>query len=64
MKRLLFFKRKLSNDQKVKENYVDFMQKIFDCQYVSCVLVDELIGFFGKVWYLFYFDIYYLKKFE
>jgi len=62
MKRLLSLKRKLSNDQKAKENYVDFMQKIFDRQHASHVPADELTGPPGKVWYLPHFDIYHPKK--
>ena len=62
MKRLLSLKKKLSNDQKAKENYVDFMQKIFDRQHASRVPVDELTGPSGKVWYLPHFDIYHPKK--
>lgn len=62
MKRLLSLKRKLSNDQKAKEYYVDFEEKIFDRQHASHVPADELTGPPGKVWYLPHFDIYHLKK--
>ena len=62
MKRLLSLKKKLCNDQKAKENYVDFMQKTVDRQHASRVPADELTGSPGKVWYLPHFDIYHLKK--
>ena len=62
MKRLLSLKKKLCNNQKAKENYVDFMQKIVDRQHASRVPADELTGPPGKVWYLPHFDIYHPKK--
>ena len=38
MKRLLSLKKKLCNDQKAKENYVDFMQKIVDRQHAPATV--------------------------
>ena len=52
----------ICKDQKAKENYVDFMQKIVDRQHASRVPADELTGSPGKVWYLPHFDIYHPKK--
>ena len=62
VKRLLSLKKKLSNDQKAKENYVNLMQKVFDRQHASRVPTDELTGLPGKVWYLPHFDVTYRKK--
>ena len=62
MKRLFSLKKKLNNDQKAKEDYVDIMQKIFDRQHASRVPGDELTGPPGEVWYLPNFDIYHPKK--
>ena len=62
MKRLLSLKKKLNNDQKAKNNYVDFMQKIFDRQHASRFPGDELTGPPGKFWYLPHFDVYHPKK--
>ena len=62
MKRLFSLKKKLNNDQKAKEDYVDFMQKIIDRQHASRVPGDELTGPPGEVWYLPHFDIYHPKN--
>lgn len=62
VKRLLSLRRKLIKDQKTKENYVEFMQKILDRQHASRVPTDELTGLPGKVWYLPHFDVYHPKK--
>lgn len=40
LRRLLFFKRKFLNDNKLKDDYLVFMKKIFDNGYVSRVFVD------------------------
>ena len=42
LRRLLSLKRKLSKDQRARENYIAFMQKILERQHVSRAPADEL----------------------
>ena len=62
VRRLLCLKKKLSKNQKARKNYINFMEKIFDCHHASAVPADELTTSPGKVWYLPHFDIYHPKK--
>ena len=62
LRRLLSLKRKLSKDQRARENYIAFMQKILERQHASRVPADELTPTPGKVWYLPHFNVYHRKK--
>ena len=45
-----FPKKKLSKDQRARENYIAFMQKILERQHASRVPSDDLTPTLGKVW--------------
>ena len=52
VRRLLSLKRKLCKDERARENYIAFMQKILERQHASRVPDNELTPTPGKVWYL------------
>ena len=62
LRRLLSLKRKLCKDERARENYIAFMQKILERQHASRVPDNELTPTPGKVWYLPHFDVYHPKK--
>jgi hypothetical protein len=62
LKRLLYLKRKLLKNDKVRTDYFEFMQKIFERNHASRILEDKLETTPGKVWYLPHFDVYHPKK--
>ena len=62
LKRLLSLKRKLLSDQRVRSDYLAFMQKILDRGHASRVPVDQLPTPHGKVWYLPHFNVYHPRK--
>ena len=62
LRRLLSLKRKLCKDERARENYIAFMQKILERQHTSRVPDNELTPTPGKVWYLPHFDVYHPKK--
>ena len=62
LRRLLSLKRKLCKDERARENYIAFMQKILECQHASRVPDTKLTPTPGKVWYLPHFDEYHPKK--
>ena len=62
LKRLLGIKRKLLKNEKVRKDYTEFLQKIFDRNHASVVPPEELKTATGKVWYLPHFNIYHPKK--
>ena len=62
LRRLLSLKRKLCKDERARENYIAFMQKILERQHASRVPDKELTPTPGKVWYLPHFDVYHPKK--
>ena len=62
LRRLLSLKRKLCKDERARENYIAFMQKILERQHASRVPDNELTPTPGKVWYLPHFDECHLKK--
>ena len=64
LRRLLSLKRNLSKDQRARENYIVFIQKILECQHASRVPADELTPTPGKVWYLPHFNVYHRKKYK
>ncbi|XP_031549049.1 uncharacterized protein LOC116286634 [Actinia tenebrosa] len=61
-KRLLSLKRKLISDEKVKSDYLAFMQKILDRGHASLIPPNKLHTEPGKVWYLPHFNVYHPKK--
>lgn len=62
LRRLLSLKRKLCKDERARENYIAFMQKILERQHASRVPDNDLTPTPGKVWYLPHFDVYHPKK--
>ena len=62
LKRLLSLKRKLISNDKVRSDYLAFMQKLFDRGHASQVPGDKLQTEPGKVWYLPHFNVYHPKK--
>ena len=62
LRQLLSLKRKLSKDERTRENYIAFMQKILERQHASRVPDNELTPTPGKVLYLPHFDVYHPKK--
>lgn len=62
LRRLLSLKRKLQRNEKAKQAYVEFMQKLIDRNHASRVPANELTTQTGKAWYLPHFDVYHPKK--
>ncbi|KAK3718426.1 hypothetical protein QZH41_004009 [Actinostola sp. cb2023] len=63
LRRLLSLKRKLATNDKLKSDYVGFIQKMLDRGHdASQVPTDELNTLPGKVWYLPHFNVYHPKK--
>ncbi|KAK3745741.1 hypothetical protein QZH41_006276 [Actinostola sp. cb2023] len=62
LRRLLSLKRNLMNNEKVKSDYLAFMQKNLDRGHASRVPVDQLTTTPGKVWYLPHFNVYHPRK--
>lgn len=61
-RRLLSLKRKLVKNEKIRSDYLDFMQKILDRKHAERVPADEIPGKPGNVWYIPHFDVYHPKK--
>lgn len=62
LRRLLSLKRKLLNDNKLKDDYLAFMKKTLDNGHASRVPVDQLRTAKGKAWYLPHFHVYHPRK--
>ena len=62
LRRLLSLKRKLLGDEKVKADYLAFMQKNLDRGHASRVPTSQLHTQPGKVWYLPHFNVYHPRK--
>ena len=62
LRRLLSLKRKLLGDEKVKADYLAFMQKNLERGHASRVPTSQLHTQPGKVWYLPHFNVYHPRK--
>ena len=62
LRRLPSLKRKLCKDERARENYNAFMQKILERQHESRVQDNELTPTPGKTWQFPHFDVYHPKK--
>ena len=62
LRRLLSLKRRLLNDNKLKDDYLAFMKKTLDNGHASQVPVDQLQTTKGKAWYLPHFHVYHPRK--
>lgn len=62
LRRLLALKRKLICDDRLKADYLAFMQKTLDRGHASQVPTDQLNASKGKVWYLPHFSVYHPRK--
>lgn len=62
LRRLLSLKRRLLNDNKLKDDYIAFMKKTLNNGHASRVLVDQLTTAKCQAWYLPHFHVYHLRK--
>ena len=62
LRRLLSLKRRLLNDNKLKDDYLAFMKKTFVNGHGSRVPVDQLATTKGKAWYLSHFHVHHPRK--
>ena len=62
LRRLLSLKRRLLNDNKLKDDYLAFMKKTLDNGHASRVPVDQLTTAKGKTWFLPHFHVYHPRK--
>ena len=62
LRRLLSLKRRLLNDNKLRDDYLAFMKKTLDNGHASRVPVDQLTTEKGKSWFLPHFHVYHPRK--
>lgn len=60
--RLQSLKRKMKKDQQFKQEYVAFLNGIFENNYTEEVPQEELIWSPGRIWYILHHEVYHPKK--
>jgi hypothetical protein len=62
IQRLKGIERKLRRDEKVRKDYIDFMEKLFRNNYAEEVPEEDMLRDDGRVWYIPHHCVYHQKK--